>query len=152
MSNQQNGINHLVLQKNKLFCLAEQFGINHWILHKNKREQNGLTRSILHKNKKRADWYKSLNPEEKEKLCLAEQNGIKHWILQTKIRLYHKSKLITKPLETQFNVIWYTSPTPVVSLHLIPRIHYHPGIPVTLLTGSSLMHEKGELNMSWKPI
>ena len=68
LSNQRNGINHLVLQKNKLFCLAEQFGINHWILHKNKREQNGLTRSILHKNKKRADWYKSLNPEEKEKL------------------------------------------------------------------------------------
>ena len=95
--NQQIGINHLVLQKNKIFCLAEQFGINHWILHKNKREQNGLTRSILHKNKKRADWYKSLNPEEKEKLCLAEQNGIKHWILQTKIRLYHKSKLIRKP-------------------------------------------------------
>ena len=31
----------------------------------------------------------------------------------------------------------YTSPTPVVSLHLIPRIQYHPGIPVTLLTGSS---------------
>ena len=33
----------------------------------------------------------------------------------------------------------YTSPTPVVSLHLIPRIQYHPGIPVTLLTGSSWM-------------
>ena len=33
----------------------------------------------------------------------------------------------------------YTSPTPVVSLHLIPRIQYHPGIPVTLLTGSSLI-------------
>lgn len=31
----------------------------------------------------------------------------------------------------------YTSPTPVVSLHLIPRIQYHPGIPDTLLTGSS---------------
>ena len=31
----------------------------------------------------------------------------------------------------------YTSPTPVVSLQLIPRIQYHPGIPVTLLTGSS---------------
>ena len=31
----------------------------------------------------------------------------------------------------------YTSPTRVVSLHLIPRIQYHPGIPVTLLTGSS---------------
>ena len=31
----------------------------------------------------------------------------------------------------------YTSPTPVVSLHLIPRIQYHPGIPVTLRTGSS---------------
>ena len=30
----------------------------------------------------------------------------------------------------------YTSPTPIVSLHLIPRIQYHPGIPVTLLTGS----------------
>ena len=30
----------------------------------------------------------------------------------------------------------YTSPTPVVSLHLIPRIQYHQGIPVTLLTGS----------------
>ena len=33
----------------------------------------------------------------------------------------------------------YTSPTPVVSLHLIPRIQYHPGIPVTLLTGSSYL-------------
>ena len=33
----------------------------------------------------------------------------------------------------------YTSPTPVVSLHLIPRIQYHPGISVTLLTGSSLI-------------
>ena len=32
----------------------------------------------------------------------------------------------------------YTSPTPVVSLHLIPRIQYHPGNPVALLTGSSL--------------
>ena len=31
----------------------------------------------------------------------------------------------------------YTSPTPVVSLHLIPRFQYHPGIPVTLFTGSS---------------
>ena len=31
----------------------------------------------------------------------------------------------------------YTNPTPVVSLHLIPRIQYHPGLPVTLLTGSS---------------
>ena len=40
------------MQKNKIFCLTEQFGINHWILRKNKREQNGLTRSILHKNKK----------------------------------------------------------------------------------------------------
>ena len=29
-------------------------------------------------------------------------------------------------------------PTPVVSLHLIPKIQYHPGIPITLLTGSSL--------------
>ena len=33
----------------------------------------------------------------------------------------------------------YTSPTPVVSLHLIPSIQYHPGIPGTLLTGSSLI-------------
>ena len=31
----------------------------------------------------------------------------------------------------------YTSPTPVVSPHLILKIQYHPGIPVTLLTGSS---------------
>ena len=31
----------------------------------------------------------------------------------------------------------YTSPTPIVSLHLIQRIQYHPHIPVTLLTGSS---------------
>ena len=31
----------------------------------------------------------------------------------------------------------YTGPTPVVLLHLIPKIQYHPGIPVTLLTGSS---------------
>ena len=57
--NQQIGINHLVLQRNKIFCLADHFGINHWILHKNKREQNGLTCSVLHKNKK-------------------EQNGISH--------------------------------------------------------------------------
>ena len=33
----------------------------------------------------------------------------------------------------------YTSPTPVVSLPLISRIQFHPGIPVTLLTGSSWM-------------
>ena len=33
----------------------------------------------------------------------------------------------------------YTSPTPVVSLHLISRIQYHPGIPVTRLTGSSFI-------------
>ena len=31
----------------------------------------------------------------------------------------------------------YTSPTPVVALHLIPRIQYHPGIPIILLTGFS---------------
>ena len=31
----------------------------------------------------------------------------------------------------------YTSPIPVVSLHLIPMIQHHSGIPVTLLTGSS---------------
>ena len=31
----------------------------------------------------------------------------------------------------------YTRPTPVLSLHLIPSIQYHPGIPVTLLIGSS---------------
>ena len=36
----------------------------------------------------------------------------------------------------------YTSPTPVVSLHLIPRIQYHPGIPVTLRTGSSSTQKK----------
>ena len=54
---------------------------------------------------KRVEWYKSLNPEKKENFCLAEQNGIKHWILQTKIRLHHKSKLIRKPIETQFNMI-----------------------------------------------
>ena len=35
----------------------------------------------------------------------------------------------------------YTSPTPVVSLHLIPRIRYHPGIPVALLTGSSVLQQ-----------
>ena len=89
----------------KIFCLAEQFGINHWIVLKNKGEQNGLTCSIVHKNKKKPEWYKSLNPEKKKSFCLAEQNDIKHWILQTKIRLYHKSKLIRKPMETQFNVI-----------------------------------------------
>ena len=54
---------------------------------------------------KRVEWYKSLNPEKKENFCLTEQNGIKHWILQTKIRLHHKSKLIRKPIETQFNMI-----------------------------------------------
>ena len=35
----------------------------------------------------------------------------------------------------------YTSPIPVVSLHLILRIQYHPDIPVTLLTGSSFTSE-----------
>ena len=35
----------------------------------------------------------------------------------------------------------YTSPTPVVSLHLTLRIQYHPHIPVTLLTGSSFISE-----------
>ena len=65
--NQQISINHLVLQENKIFRPAKQFGINHWILHKSKREQNGLTRSILH-TKKRAEWYRSLNREKKEKL------------------------------------------------------------------------------------
>ena len=54
---------------------------------------------------KRAEWYKSLNPEEKEKRLSGRADGIKHWILQKKIRLYHKSKLIRKPIETQFNVI-----------------------------------------------
>ena len=54
---------------------------------------------------KRVEWYKSLNPEKKENFCLKEQNGIKHWILQTKIRLHHKSKLIRKPIETQFHMI-----------------------------------------------
>ena len=29
----------------------------------------------------------------------------------------------------------YTSPTPVVSLHLIPRIQYHPGIPLPCSQG-----------------
>ena len=36
------------------------------------------------------------------------------------------------------NISANANPTPAVSLHLIPRIQYHPGIPVTLLTGSSL--------------
>ena len=58
----------MVLQKNTIFCLAEQFGINHWILHRNKGEQNGLIRLILQKKQERAEWYKSWNPEEKEKL------------------------------------------------------------------------------------
>ena len=39
----------------------------------------------------------------------------------------------------------YTSPTRVVSLHLIPRIQYHPGILVTLLTGSSFPFEQTEV-------
>ena len=33
--------------------------------------------------------------------------------------------------------VYSISLTPLVSLQLIPRIQYHPGIPVTLLTGSS---------------
>ena len=40
----------------------------------------------------------------------------------------------------------YTSLTPVVSLHLIPRIQYHPGIPVTLLTGSSITQSRSRLS------
>ena len=55
-----------------------------------KNNQNGVSHWILNK---------------KENFCLAEQNGIKYWILQTKIRLYHKSKLIRKPMETQVNMI-----------------------------------------------
>ena len=43
----------------------------------------------------------------------------------------------------------YTSPTPVVSLHLIPRIQYHPGIPVTLLTGSScILHKSLKIRLT----
>ena len=63
-------LNSIFTRAHVLFsiCLAVQFGINHRILYKKKREQNGLTRSILHKKQKRAEWYKSLNPEEKEKL------------------------------------------------------------------------------------
>ena len=80
------------MQKNKIFCLAEHFGINYWILHQNEREQI----NSLNSKQKRAEWYKSSNPEEKENFRLAEQNGTKHWILLTKIRLYHKSKLIRK--------------------------------------------------------
>ena len=41
------------------------------------------------------------------------------------------------PLPDLSALFQYTSLTPVVSLHLIPRIQYHPGILVTLLTGSS---------------
>ena len=57
----------MVLQKNKIFCLTEQFGLNHWILHKKKRAEwfNSLNSA---QKQKRAEWYKSLNPEEKEKL------------------------------------------------------------------------------------
>ena len=37
----------------------------------------------------------------------------------------------------ELTISLYLSLTPVVSLHSIPRIQYYPGIPVTLLTGSS---------------
>ena len=46
-----------------------------------------------------------MNPGEKENLLSGERNSMKHWILQTKIRLYHKPKLIRKPIETQCNMI-----------------------------------------------
>ena len=82
----------MVLQENKIFCLAEQFGINQWILHKNIREQNGLTRSIVHKNKKQQKGISHWILKKKKNFFLAEQNGIKHWILQTKIRLYHSKE------------------------------------------------------------
>ena len=49
--------------------------------------------------------YKSLNPEEKEKLLCGRAEWYKTLDLQTKIRSYHKSKLIRKSIETQFNVI-----------------------------------------------
>ena len=35
------------------------------------------------------------------------------------------------------SLLQYISPTPLVSLPLMSRIQFHPGIPVTLLTGSS---------------
>ena len=95
----------LAMQKNKIFCLTEQFGINHWILRKNKREQNGLTRSILHKNKKQQNSIIHWILKKKKNIFQAEQNDIEPWILQIKIRLYDKSKVIRKPAETQFNMI-----------------------------------------------
>ena len=93
----------MVLQENKIFCPAKQFGINHWILHKCKREQNGLTRSILH-TQKRAEWYRSLNPEKKEKLLSGRAEWYKTLDPADEIGLNHKSKLIGKPIETQFNM------------------------------------------------
>ena len=75
------------------------------MLHKNKREQNDLTHSILVKNKKEHNGISHLILKKKKNFCLVEQNGIKHWILQTKISLYHKSKLIRKPIETHFNIM-----------------------------------------------
>ena len=46
----------------------------------------------------------------------------------------------------------YTSPTPEVSVHLIPRIQYHSGIPVTLLTGSTFFSVKLQLNRTLSEI
>ena len=57
----------MVLQKNKIFCLTEQFGLNHWILHKKKKRAEWFNSLNSAQKQKRAEWYKSLNPEEKEK-------------------------------------------------------------------------------------
>ena len=56
----------------------------------------------------------------------------------------------TARLEPDLSALFqYTSPTPVVSLHLIPRIQYHPGIPVTLLTGSScILHKSLKIRLT----
>ena len=54
----------------------------------------------------------------------------------------------TARLEPDLSALFqYTSPTPVVSLHLIPRIQFHPGIPVTLLTGSSYYFSQGRKSL-----
>ena len=96
---------------------------------------------------KRAEQYKSLNPEEKEKLLSGRAVWYKTLDPADKDKIISQVQANKEAIETQFNVIQYTRQTPVVSLHLILRIQYRPGIPVTPLTVSSLVSNTGFLKV-----
>ena len=73
---------------------------------------------------------------------LFELNGVHIDEKQMWYDRYFWSTVVSCPPRSKSCRCWnwnwaHQSTSPVVSLHLIPRIQYHPGIPVTLLTGSS---------------